>query len=43
VYAIYAAGDEMALIFAVAGGQSRVSYRPAVEAIVDSIILPQTE
>lgn len=43
VYALYSAGDEMAVIFAVAGGQSRVSYRPAVETIVDSIILPQTE
>ena len=43
VFAAYLAGDELAVIFAVAGGENRTSYRPAVETIVNSIILPQGE
>lgn len=43
IYALYSVGDQLAVVFAVAGGESRVSYRPAVETIVNSIILTQTE
>ena len=43
VYAAFLAGEEVIVVFAVAGGESRTSYRPAVETVVNSIVLPQTE
>jgi hypothetical protein len=43
VYAAYLAGDKLAVIVAITGGEDRASYRPAVEEIVDSLILPQSE
>ncbi|MGD8857513.1 MAG: hypothetical protein PVG33_14365 [Chloroflexota bacterium] len=42
IYAAILTGDELAVVFAVAGGDSRTSFGPAVEAIVNSLILPQT-
>jgi hypothetical protein len=43
VIAAFLAGDKLAVILAVAGGESRVSYRPGVETIVNSFVLAQGE
>lgn len=43
VYAAFLAGDELAVIIAIAGGENRTTYRAGVEAIVNSIILPSAE
>ena len=42
-FAAHLAGDELAVIIAIAGGEGRTSYQPAVEAIVNSLILPRAE
>jgi hypothetical protein len=43
IYAAFLAGDDLAVLFAIAGGPNHTAYRPAVEAIVNSLILSQAD
>jgi hypothetical protein len=43
VYAVFLVGDEVVVVSALAGGENRVSYRPGVETIVNSLVLAQGE